>query len=97
MCNKRQDKENASKRGGCSPNTIEFTNMHISLCLAEKIILTFQGSMAVCLDVSWLTTYSVRIRISKPQPEHACQASYGNITEVNFGIAKQKSYYCRYK
>ena len=63
--------------------------MHISLCLAEKIILTFQSSMAVCLDVSWLTTYSVRIRISKPQPEHACQASYGNITEVNFGIAKQ--------
>lgn len=60
MCNKRQDKENASKdEVDRLIRIIEFTNMHINLCLAEKIILTFPGSMAVCLDVSWLTTYSV--------------------------------------
>lgn len=45
--------------------------------------------MAACLDVSWLTTYNVQTRISKPQPGHACEARYGNTTQVKFGIEKR--------
>jgi hypothetical protein len=45
-------------------------NVYMFAIIAEKMILTFPGSMAACLDVLWLTTYSVRNRISKPQPEH---------------------------